>query len=238
MSISTSPVAPTGKDGKPALAARRRAASPRCSRCPSTPIPRRRLPPPLTRRSRWRHRKRWSTSASGAEWSPTTSATSRPCTNAAWSRGVSITAETCPHYLAFTEDDFERIGPALKCAPPIRDEATREALWNEVLGGRVDLIGSDHSPCPAADKQKGEHDIWQAWGGIAGIQATLPVLMTDGVLARGLSFERVAHLTATAPAQLFGLYPRKGAIAVGADADFAIVDPNTRWTFDAHELQT
>jgi len=66
----------------------------------------------------------------------------------------------------------------------------------------------------------------------------LPVLMTDGVLARGLSFERVAHLTATAPAQLFGLYPRKGAIAVGADADFAIVDPNRRWTFDAHELQT
>ncbi len=158
--------------------------------------------------------------------------------DAARRRGVSITAETCPHYLAFTEDDFERIGPALKCAPPIRDEATREALWNEVLGGRVDLIGSDHSPCPAADKQKGEHDIWQAWGGIAGIQASLPVLMTDGVLARGLSFERVAHLTATAPAQLFGLYPRKGAIAVGADADFAIVDPNRRWTFDAHELQT
>jgi len=66
---------------------------------------------------------------------------------------------------------------------------------------------------------------------VAGIQATLPVLITDGVHARGLSFERIAHLTATAPAQLFGLYPRKGAIAVGADADFAIVDPEQRWTF-------
>ena len=158
--------------------------------------------------------------------------------DAARGKGVSITAETCPHYLAFTEADFERIGPPLKCAPPIRDAEMREALWQEVLAGRVDLIGSDHSPCPAAAKQKGEHDIWQAWGGVAGIQATLPVLLTDGVHARGLSFERVAHLTATAPAQLFGLYPRKGAIAVGADADFAIVDPEQRWTFGASDLQT
>ena len=158
--------------------------------------------------------------------------------DAARSKGVAITAETCPHYLAFTDDDFERIGPALKCAPPIRDAATREALWTELLAGRVDLIGSDHSPCPAADKQKGEEDIWQAWGGVAGIQATLPVLMTDGVHARGLSFERVAHLTSTAPAQLFGLYPRKGAIAVGADADFAIVDPEQEWALEANELET
>jgi allantoinase len=158
--------------------------------------------------------------------------------DAARNKGVSITAETCPHYLAFTEQDFERIGPPLKCAPPIRDARTREALWHEVLAGRVDLIGSDHSPCPAADKQKGEHDIWQAWGGVAGIQATLPVLLTDGLRARGLSLERVAHLTATAPAQLFGLYPRKGAIAVGADADFAIVNPETPWTFGPRDLET
>jgi allantoinase len=153
-------------------------------------------------------------------------------------KGVAITAETCPHYLAFREQDFERIGPALKCAPPIRDEATREALWEEVLAGRVDLIGSDHSPCPAADKEKGNEDVWHAWGGVAGIQATLPVLMTEGVQARGLTFERIAHLTATAPAQLFGLFPRKGAITVGADADFALVDPAHEWTFDSAQLQT
>ncbi len=158
--------------------------------------------------------------------------------DAARRKGVSITAETCPHYLAFTEDDFERIGPPLKCAPPIRDAEMREALWQEVLAGRVDLIGSDHSPCPAAAKQKGEYDIWQAWGGVAGIQATLPVLLTDGLHARGLSLERIAHLTATAPAQLFGLFPRKGAIAVGADADFAIVDPTQRWTLGANQLET
>jgi len=158
--------------------------------------------------------------------------------DAARSKGVAITAETCPHYLAFTEDDFERIGPPLKCAPPIRDAATRDALWDEVLAGGVDLIASDHSPCPAADKHKGDDDIRRAWGGVAGIQATLPVLLTEGVHARGLSLERVAHLTSTSPAQLFGLFPRKGTIAVGADADFALVDLEQRWTFEAPALQT
>ena len=158
--------------------------------------------------------------------------------DAARGKGVSITAETCPHYLAFTEEDFERIGPPLKCAPPVRDSATRDGLWDALLAGLVDTIGSDHSPCLAEDKGKGEHDVWQAWGGVAGIQATLPVLLTEGVHARGLSLERVGHLTSTAPAQLFGLYPRKGAIAVGADADFALVNPDREWTFDADQLQT
>jgi len=158
--------------------------------------------------------------------------------DAARNKGVSITAETCPHYLAFTEDDFARIGPPLKCAPPIRDAATRDALWEELLSGRVDLVASDHSPCPAADKQKGEDDIWKAWGGVSGIQLTLPVLFTEGVHARSLSLERVAHLTATSPAQLFGLHPRKGAIAIGADADFALVDPQRRWTLAPHQLET
>ena len=150
--------------------------------------------------------------------------------------GLSVTAETCPHYLDFDEQDFERVGPALKCAPPIRDAASRERLWTALLAGEVDLVASDHSPCPAADKKKGEHDIWEAWGGIAGIQATLPVLLTGGVHARGLSLERVADLTATAPARLFGLYPRKGAIAIGADADFALVDAQRTWTFGPEQL--
>jgi len=152
--------------------------------------------------------------------------------------GLSVTAETCPHYLDFDEQDFERLGPALKCAPPIRDAASRERLWTALLAGEVDLVASDHSPCPAADKKKGEHDIWQAWGGIAGIQATLPVLLTGGVHARGLSLERVADLTATAPAKLFGLYPRKGAIAIGGDADFVLVDTQRTWTFSPEQLQT
>ena len=158
--------------------------------------------------------------------------------HAARRRGLRITAETCPHYLAFTEEDFERVGPALKCAPPIRDGPTRDRLWGALLAGQVDLVGSDHSPCPAVDKQQGEHDVWQAWGGVSGIQTTLPLLLTEGVHARGLAVERVADLTATAPARLFGLYPRKGGIQVGADADFALVDPGRTWTFGAAQLLT
>ncbi|HEV8305028.1 MAG TPA: allantoinase AllB [Gemmatimonadales bacterium] len=157
---------------------------------------------------------------------------------AARERGLEITAETCPHYLGFTEEDFERVGPALKCAPPIRDAATQGRLWEALLAGEVDLIGSDHSPCPAADKKKGEHNVWQAWGGVSGIQSTLPLLLTEGVHGRGLTLERVAELTAEAPARVFGLSPQKGAIAVGADADFALVDPDRNWTLEAKHLQT
>jgi allantoinase len=158
--------------------------------------------------------------------------------HAARARGLRVTAETCPHYLAFTEEDFDGVGPALKCAPPIRDAETRDRLWTALLAGDVDIVASDHSPCPAADKQKGEHDVWQAWGGVSGIQATLGVLLTEGVRARGLSLERVAELTATAPARLFGLHPRKGAIAVGADADFVLMDLARPWTLGAEQLQT
>ncbi len=152
--------------------------------------------------------------------------------------GLALTVETCPHYLYFTEDDFVRIGPALKCAPPIREAANRERLWRALLAGKLDLIASDHSPCPAADKRRGDADIWQAWGGVSGIQATLPVLLTEGVHRRGLALERVAELTATGPARLFGLYPHKGAIRPGADADLVLVNAEREWTFDKDQLFT
>ena len=149
-----------------------------------------------------------------------------------------VTAETCPHYLMFTEDDFDRIGPALKCAPPLRDEANRETLWSAVLAGKIDSIGSDHSPCPAEAKLRGEDDVWRAWGGVSGIQVTLPAMTTEGVHRRGLSWERLADLLCTNPAKIFGLYPNKGAIRVGADADFALVDPEVEWTFSSGHLET
>lgn len=157
---------------------------------------------------------------------------------AARANGTTITAETCPHYLWFTAADFERIGPALKCAPPVRDPANRERLWRALQAGQVTAIGSDHSPCPAADKRTGDDDIWQAWGGVSGIQATLPVLITEGVHRRGLAWERLAELTAAGPAVLYGLAPRKGAIQVGADADLTLVDPDRAWTFTPDMLHT
>ncbi len=145
--------------------------------------------------------------------------------SAAKARGVRVTAETCPHYLFFDDSDLERIGPLAKCAPPLRNAREREALWERVLDGAVDVIASDHSPCLIEEKTAGEDDIFKAWGGISGLQSTLPVLLTEGP-KRGLSLAAIARMTAANPARLFGLDPQKGAIAVGADADLVLVDPD------------
>jgi len=150
--------------------------------------------------------------------------------------GVHVTAETCPHYLFFDHQDFERIGPAAKCAPPLRSRQDVEALWECVLGGLVDTIGSDHSPCTWDEKEKGLENIWKAWGGISGVQLTLPVLISEGVNKRGLELPALARMLSYNPARLFGLYPQKGTIQVGADADLAVVDLNKEWTLSSEQL--
>jgi allantoinase len=157
---------------------------------------------------------------------------------AARAAGVRATLETCPHFLALDEDDLERLGPFGKCAPPLRPRTLVEALWQEVLAGNVDLIASDHSPCPPADKERGQNDIWLAWGGLHGVQTLLPVLFTEGVRARGMPLPLLVQLTSAGPARRYGLYPRKGALLVGSDADIAIVDPDAEWTLDAGDLKT
>jgi allantoinase len=156
--------------------------------------------------------------------------------DAARRRGQPVTCETCPHYLVLDEDDFVTIGPTAKCAPPLRSRGNVEALWQRVLAGQVDLIASDHSPCPTADKQRGDGDIWAAWGGISGVQTTLPLMLDEGVHRRGMPLPLLARLTSAAPARLFGLYPRKGSLRVGADADLTIVDPDQEWVVRADDL--
>ncbi len=156
--------------------------------------------------------------------------------DAARANGQPASCETCPHYLALDEDDFVAIGPAAKCAPPLRPRAEVEALWGRVLAGKVDLIASDHSPCPTEDKRRGDDDIWAAWGGIAAVQLLLPLLLDEGVHKRGLPLPLLARLTSANPARLFGLYPRKGSLRPGADADLAIVDPNEEWSVSAEDL--
>jgi allantoinase len=157
---------------------------------------------------------------------------------AAKAAGVCATLETCPHYLALDEDDLARLGPYGKCAPPLRPRALVEALWQAVLAGQVDLIASDHSPCPPADKDRGQDDIWRAWGGLHGVQTLLPVLLTEGVHARKMPLPLLVRLTSAAPARRYGLYPQKGALLIGSDADAAIVDPDASWTLDASMLKT
>jgi allantoinase len=149
--------------------------------------------------------------------------------------GVDITAETCPHYLSFDASDFTA-GPLLKCAPPIR-EAGGPGLWAQLLAGRIEYVASDHSPCAAALKTRGRDDVFAAWGGITGIQSTLPVMLTQGVHERGLSLELLAQLLATRPAKRLGLWPRKGEIRKGTDADLVLVDPDREWTLTASALE-
>jgi allantoinase len=150
--------------------------------------------------------------------------------------GVNVTSETCAHYLFFDQDDYERIGPAAKCGPPIRPREVVEALWACVLEGIVDVISSDHSPCNWEEKEKGMENIWQAWGGISGIQTILPVMLTEGYHKRGLSLPSIVRMMAANPARIFGLYPKKGGIIPGADADFSIVDLEREWTLSKDQL--
>lgn len=151
--------------------------------------------------------------------------------------GVPVTVETCPHYLFFDEEDFVRIGPLAKCAPPLRPRPTVDALWECVLAGKVDIIASDHSPCTWEEKARGQEDIWLAWGGISGLQSTLAVLLSEGVWRRGLPLPALVRMTSANPARIFGLYPQKGSLLPGADADLVIVDPDQEFMLQSSDLE-
>jgi allantoinase len=141
--------------------------------------------------------------------------------------GVDVSIETCAHYLYFTEEDMLRLGAVAKCAPPLRQASERKMLWRQVLRGDVDMVGSDHSPAPLAMKQ--DENFFRIWGGIAGVQSTLAVLLELAPV------ERIAALTAANPARRFGL-PRKGSLTVGNDADFTLVDTAAEFTVTRESL--
>ncbi|HWZ44263.1 MAG TPA: allantoinase AllB [Candidatus Saccharimonadales bacterium] len=147
--------------------------------------------------------------------------------------GADISIETCPHYLFFTDEDMERIGAPAKCAPPLRDRHERQALWAALLRGEIDVVASDHSPAPP--EMKHDANFFRVWGGIAGVESTLAVLLTQGHRDHGLALTRIAALLAAWPAQRFGL-ANKGRIAVGNDADLALVDLAAVYTLEAGQL--
>lgn len=150
--------------------------------------------------------------------------------------GVHVTSETCPHYLFFDEKDFERIGPAAKCAPPLRSREMVEDLWQCVADGLVDVIGSDHSPSSWDEKEKGIDNVWKAWGGISGVQSMLPALLTEGVNKRGIPITDLVRMLTTNPARLYGLDDQKGALMPGLDADIVIVDLDEEWKLTTDQL--
>jgi len=146
--------------------------------------------------------------------------------NDAKQRGVDVTVETCPHYLSLTVKDLEEKGGLAICAPPLRDEDEVEDLWAAVINGEVNVIASDHSPAPGSMKTVTDN-YFEGWGGISGAQSTLNILLTEGYFKRNLPLEKIVALTATNPAELFGL-KNKGTIASGFDADITLVDLKQR----------
>jgi len=147
-----------------------------------------------------------------------------------------LSAESCPHYLFFASEEVRDGGTEWKCAPPIRGAVEREALWSGLANDSIALVASDHSPSPPARKALDSGDFFAAWGGIASLQVALAATWT-AASARGFGVERIARWMAAAPARLAGLESRKGAIAVGRDADLVLFDPNATFRVDAAKLE-
>jgi allantoinase len=144
-------------------------------------------------------------------------------------RGVRVTAETCPQYLMLNTGDLERLAGFARCAPSVREQSEVDAIWEYVRNGTIDLICSDHCPYTVESKHEGEENIFQAPLGLSGVQTLLPSFFSEAVVKRGLSPQRFVTMIATNPARIFGLFPRKGTLAVGADADVTLLDPNAAW---------
>ena len=148
--------------------------------------------------------------------------------------GVHLTVESCPHYLALCAEEIEDGATYFKCCPPIREAANREMLWDGLGAGLIDLVVSDHSPSTPELKNIGNGDFGAAWGGIASVQLTLPVVWTQA-RARGFSLAQVCGWMSSGPARLVGLQ-HKGGISVGNDADFCVFAPEDSFVVDPGKL--
>ena len=162
------------------------------------------------------------------------SAAALPALRAARAEGLKITVETCPHYLTISEAQIADGATQFKCCPPIRDEANRDALWQALLDGDIDIVVTDHSPSTAELKYAHGGDFGRAWGGIAGLQTGLSAVWTEAA-RREIPLERVVGWMSSATARFAGL-AGKGTIRVGADADFAAFAPDAVFTVDADAL--
>jgi allantoinase len=150
-------------------------------------------------------------------------------------RGVRVTAETCPHYLLLTDESVGQIGALAKCAPPLRDDARREQLWERIRAGTIDTLGSDHSPAPP--EMKISEDFFTIWGGISGCQHAFPLTLAEWCVRLGWDgLPRFSALTSTRVAERFGIGRYKGQLAEGFDADVTLVDLHGSVTITAEQL--
>ena len=150
--------------------------------------------------------------------------------------GVQLTVETCPHYLHLAAEDIPDGATEFKCCPPIRERANREQLWEALREGTIDMVVSDHSPCPPDMKLREQGDFMKAWGGISSLQLRLPLMWTEAN-ARGFTVNRLAEWLCAAPARQVGLAPAKGSISVGGDADIVIWNPEQEFLVTPEVIQ-
>jgi allantoinase len=158
-----------------------------------------------------------------------------PELRAARAEGLPVSVETCPHYLHFCAEEIPDGGSLLKCAPPIRSRDNRECLWQGLRDGVIDLVATDHSPCPPSMKRVQERDFRTAWGGIASLSIALPVMWTNAS-RRGFTLGDLARWMAQEPSRLAGCSDQKGRIAEGNDADFVIFDPEAEFVVTEDRL--
>jgi dihydroorotase len=150
-------------------------------------------------------------------------------------RGVEITGETCPHYLLLSETDYDKFGGIVRVNPPVREASNRQPLWDALMDGTVDMIATDHAPHTPEEKTR--NDIWTVDCGFPGVETQMPLMLTE--INRGrATIQDYVRWSAESPAKIWGLYPRKGAITVGSDADIAVVDLNRTWTIDDASIQS
>jgi dihydropyrimidinase len=161
-----------------------------------------------------------------------------PLSRAAQRSGQRVVVETCPQYLTLTNELTKQGGGRMKFAPPARTRHDAEAIWAGLVNGDVQVVGSDHSPWPKEQKLWPKERFFEIPFGAPGAETLLPILWSEGVAKGRITPQRLAELVSTAPARVFGLAPRKGALAPGADADLVAIDPSVRWTLDESTLQT
>lgn len=155
-------------------------------------------------------------------------------------RGIKVTAETCPHYLILDGHEvLNKMGSLAKIAPPIRVKAEGDLLWEKVISGAIDFIATDHAPYEIATEKKADGmDIWNSFPGIPGVETMVPLMVSEGYNKGRISMSRLVELLSKNAAIHYGLYPNKGSMAVGTDADFTFIDLDEEWTIKADEMHS
>ncbi|WP_343314970.1 allantoinase AllB [Brucella sp. BE17] len=150
-------------------------------------------------------------------------------------RGVDITGETCPQYLLLSDDDYETLRGVIRVNPPVREKENQDPIWQALVEGTIDMIATDHAPHSRDEKTR--EDIWTVDCGFPGVETQMPLMITEAD-RRGASLSDYVRWSAENPARCWGLFPRKGALMVGSDADIAIVDTNRSWTIEDRAMQS